>query len=204
MTGLISLLLYSDDYKEFYSSNSNTLYYWLSVPIIVFIVSNCSLSKFGYHKVVPLNYLIMLLLVISVTFVISSMLVQNDKVETGLWAMIYINAMPFGVWFFTLIRPGGNVRFSFAYELFCSIFFILGTYMTIKYLVGIEDCFMYCMIGAIIFSIYVLLDTWFILRGIDTCLYKVKDGDDYMLAVLAIYTDIIFIYIYMIKALNES
>ena len=60
------------------------------------------------------------------------------------------------------------------------------------------------MIGAIIFSIYVLLDTWLILRGIDTCLYKVKDEDDYMLAVLAIYTDIIFIYIYIIKALNEG
>jgi len=73
-----------------------------------------------------------------------------------------------------------------------------------KYFFGFEDCYLYCMLGALVFTGYVLLDLWFILRGMDTICYTVADADDYIIAVLAIYLDIIFIYIYMVKALNDG
>ena len=111
------------------------------------------------------------------------MLVYMDVIEEGIITAIQINMIPCGVMFCThwiidylpctKTREGGPARFSFGCEFACSCIFILGTYGLICFLYGYKECYWYCMCGAVCFSIYMILDTWFILKGTRTIGYRV-------------------------------
>ena len=57
----------------------------------------------------------------------------------------------------------------------------------------------YCTIGVIIFSIYLVIDTQLIMGGKR---YQVEI-DDYILGAIILYTDIIMIFLYLIRILSK-
>ena len=158
-------------------------YYWIWIPSTMFLICLLLLTKGRMESHVPWNYVIFFLMMCSVTCMLSWMLVFMDVIEEGIITAIQINIIPTGVMFatYTVVDyvpcigkgNGEATRFSFGCEFICSAILIYGTYGWICYLYGFKDCYWYCMCGAVFFSIYVILDTWFILKGTKTIGYRV-------------------------------
>ena len=60
----------------------------------------------------------------------------------------------------------------------------------------------YCLLGVILFSFYLIFDTQLILGGEGK--YASIGNDDYILAAMILYLDIINIFIYILQLLTTS
>merc|ERR1711998_297610 len=58
--------------------------------------------------------------------------------------------------------------------------------------------------GSVFFSFYLLLDTWLIVTGRATLCYKCEYNEQYILAAVALYLDVIGITVYLLQMLGET
>ena len=60
----------------------------------------------------------------------------------------------------------------------------------------------YCVLGVVLFSFYLIFDTQLIIGGEDK--YAMIGNDDYILGAIILYLDIINIFIYILQILSSS
>ena len=60
----------------------------------------------------------------------------------------------------------------------------------------------YCVLGVVLFSFYLIFDTQLIIGGEDK--YAMIGNDDYILGAIILYLDIINIFIYILQILRSS
>eukprot|EP00355_Strombidium_rassoulzadegani_P001353 CAMPEP_0168613086 /NCGR_PEP_ID=MMETSP0449_2-20121227/3266_1 /TAXON_ID=1082188 /ORGANISM="Strombidium rassoulzadegani, Strain ras09" /LENGTH=99 /DNA_ID=CAMNT_0008653701 /DNA_START=416 /DNA_END=715 /DNA_ORIENTATION=+ len=80
--------------------------------------------------------------------------------------------------------------------------FVFSMFSLLSFMFGFRNNLLFAAIGVILFSFYLLVDTQMIIGGSNRK-YKI-DEDSYILASVALYLDIINIFLYILEIIGNS
>jgi FtsH-binding integral membrane protein len=187
-------VIYSGDdgYKAFVIANV-----WLLIMAIIVIFSTIiALTCCGLHRVVPTNYVLLTAFTLSEAYLVSVICARYDAM-TVLTAAFLTAAIVVGLTLYAVFTKtdfttmGGMLLvflIGFAFFGLFSVFF--GFYLRI----------VYCVLGVILFGFYLVYDTQLIVGNKQ----RAYSREDYVLASIHLYLDIIQIFIYLLHILGSS
>ena len=181
-------------FREF--QRANTWLLWVSIVLTIVLMYALGCYKEIARKV-PLNYILLLIFTLAESYVVSFISSQYDK-DTVLMA----GAMTVGIVIaLTLYAIFTKTDFTGCGPilLVCVVALILG---------GILSIFFYnkwlnlilSVIGVIVFGIYLVMDTQLVI-GKNSKAYSI---DDYIMAAMNLYIDIIQIFLYLLQILGAA
>jgi FtsH-binding integral membrane protein len=178
--------------KTFMINNPILFYIILLLTIILPIIIICFPNTMNK---VPLNYIILLLFTLSESYLISFICsISNGKIVLMACLMTFFMVVFLSLYaFFTDndITLKSSFLFIFAFSLFLFGFFLIFTNNKIIHII-------YCVLGIILFSFYLVYDTQLIIGNKSYCV----ETDDYILASFMLYTDIISIFLELLNLLQ--
>ena len=185
-------LVLGDSYKVFVLEHTGLLI----LAIVTIFTAIIALTCCGFHRSVPANYILTLAFTLSEAYLVSIICARYDPatVMTAVFmtASIVVGLTLYAVFTKTDFTACGGVLLcvliAFAFFGLFSIFF--GFYMRI----------VYCTFGVILFGIYLVYDTQMIVGKHGRQYSK----EDYILAAINLYLDIIQIFIYILQILGSS
>ena len=166
--------------------------------MIMYMISTCALMCCQMDKSVPNNYLLLLVFTFCVSWMVSVACVRTKPVVVFEAACLTF-AVVFAITFYAFTTATdftvlGPLIFVFGF-VFCTAGFLFKCF-------GYHLGLVYSVIGVILFGFYLLFDTQMILGG-DSKRYQF-DEDSYILASVALYMDIINIFLYILSILNDE
>jgi len=191
-TFLLTCLSFIDVYKAWYINHSWIVYVGMGLNLLAFLpLCFCR----NISRKVPVNYLLLACLTIG-TSIILTFLCANFTTSTVLIAWTFAIGMALALTAYTYY-----VKISFNY--LCAMGFVLVfAFLFFGLFAGVMKSYyfnlFYCFLGAMIYGLFLVLDTKLII-GDNAFKYNV---DDYILASLNLYFDIIMIFMYAISALG--
>ena len=166
--------------------------------VVLYIVSICALVCCGQDKKVPMNYVWLSIFTVCVSYIVGTVCAVTDP-KTVVEAAFLTTSVVIGITVYAMTTKTdyttcGPLMFIFGFVFCCA---------------GLLLCFfgpamrlLYAVLGVILFSFYLLIDTQMILGGKNTK-YKF-DEDSYILAAVALYLDIINLFLYILEILNSG
>ena len=169
----------------------------LCLVLVLYISSICALLCCGFDKKVPANYILLCVFTVCVSWIVGVACVNVKDQMLVFEAAALTAGVVIGITAYAATTKSD-------FTIFGPILFILG------FVFGIASIFCifagptmnlaFASIGVILFSFYLLVDTQMIIGG-QNRRYKI-DEDSYILASVALYLDIINIFLYILKILN--
>lgn len=162
------------------------------------------------HKIFPFNYIILLIFTLSIAYLLS-LLVLRSKSICVLQAACMTTAMVIGLSSFAVIHQRTMVLTDFVAYLYITGFIV--TVQSILFYtfkstsedglsVSNDLTVLYCYVGVILFSIYLMYDIQLIIGG-KSPLYKFN-LESYVLGALALYVDIINIFAMLLTLFSAN
>ena len=158
------------------------------VYITAFIIFMC---KPKTMRKIPQNYIVLFLITICETVLLSYLSILYEFVYV-LGAVSFVSAICIAIFFLSLINQI-NIRFL-GMVLIILIFFAITYGLLVLIMRNYYLNFLYCLIGAIIFALFIVYDTQLIRDEYDV--------DDYIFAALTLYFDIIRLFIQILKLIG--
>ena len=166
------------------------------VIIVVYFASFCALVCCGFHRKVPINYILLFVFTACVSWIVGFACAEEDAktvVEAALLTTGVVLAL-------TLYACTTKTDFTY-----CGGFlFVLGMTFSIFGLLifawGFEMRLLYCALGVLLFSFYLIYDTQIIVGGKHRT-YQMSE-DDYILGALVLYLDIINMFLYILEIMG--
>ena len=179
-------VILGDAYKVFVLEHVGLLI----LAIISIFTCIIMLTCCGFHRSVPANYILTLIFTLSEAYLVSIICARYDPATvmtaTFMTASIVVGLTLYAVFTKTDFTACGGillcVLISFAFFGLFSIFF--GFYLKI----------VYCTLGVILFGIYLVFDTQMIVGNKS----RAYSREDYILAAINLYLDIIQIFVYIL------
>lgn len=188
--GAVCLTLMKD-VRIFLKNHFYIFYIAAGVALIVLFLSWCMRKEL---KKVPWNYILLFLWTISVAYMVMTACAYYDK-EIVITAMGLTAAVSVGLTVYTFISKNdfsylGNIISLLITEI---VFYALFGAWFHRWLY-----FFYCVLCVILFGFYIIYDTKQIIGG----LKEKFEIDDYVIATLALYTDIVNLFIVLLSLLG--
>ena len=179
-------------FKDFIFQDKTILILSFAALIIIMFVLCCCQ---GIMRQVPLNYIIMLIFTLSMSYLVAGTCALADPKIVFMAALMtcvmVISLTIYAIYTSTDFTMQGGLFFIVmaASLLFC----IFGIFIRVKIILVII-----CLCGVIIFSLYLIYDIQLIIGNRKDMILV----DDYMFAALNIYLDIINIFLYLLRLFN--
>ncbi len=188
ITFLLVCLTFSEKVKDFYIQNMWIVYVSGVLGLILMIVFACfqiTIRKFPY------NYILLFVWTLCES-IIASAVAAKYNYKTVITAMGILLGIVIGLTIFSFMTSIDFTKcgmvlviFGFGFLFFGLFGFLFGQWL---------NC-LYCTIGVILFSLYLIFDTQLILGQFG----KQYSIDDYVFAALALYLDIINLFVYLLR-----
>ena len=173
----------------------NTAFMW--IVIVIYFGTFCALICCNLHRSVPTNYILLGVFTIAVSCMVASISTRYAPMIV-IEATLLTAAVVVGITVYAFVS---KTDYTMCGPL-CYIFMmILAVSLIISFVFPFTWNTMYCILGTIAFSFYLLCDTQRILGGKHRK-YTFSE-DDYILAALVIYLDIINIFIFILEMLGS-
>ena len=195
--GICSLFIYNENIKNYIQGTNGQamLITSLVFQFVLIIILSCT----GIHRTKPWNFIILGLFTLFLSYtlgVISSYYDTNTLLIAGGATCL----ITFGLTLFACQTKYDFTGYGPYLLCFLLILIFMGT-MSIFIHNQIYNLIYSCL-GALIFSFYIVYDTQLIIGGKHTK-YK-YDDEDYVIAALSLYLDIINLFIYILEILNKK
>ena len=165
--------------------------------LVLYIMSACALICCRMDRAVPLNYILLTVFTVCVSYIVSITCLRYNKV------LVLEAAIMTATLFVALTAYALTTKQDFTV---CGpIMFIVGAVLVSSILLmslfGYTQNLLFCMLGVFVFSFYIVCDTQMIIGG------KHKRNqfslDMYVLASVVLYLDIIDLFLQILQALND-
>ena len=195
--GICSLFIYNENIKNYIQGTNGQamLITSLVFQFVLIIILSCT----GIHRTKPWNFIILGLFTLFLSYtlgVISSYYDTNTLLIAGGATCL----ITLGLTLFACQTKYDFTGYGPYLLCFLLILIFMGT-MSIFIHNQIYNLIYSCL-GALIFSFYIVYDTQLIIGGKHTK-YK-YDDEDYVIAALSLYLDIINLFIYILEILNKK
>eukprot|EP00271_Cylindrocystis_brebissonii_P021101 TRINITY_DN7374_c0_g1_i1.p1 TRINITY_DN7374_c0_g1~~TRINITY_DN7374_c0_g1_i1.p1 ORF type:complete len:252 (-),score=33.91 TRINITY_DN7374_c0_g1_i1:1004-1759(-) len=185
-----SFVVFTDSFKGFITSNPA----WLIALAILPLGLVCALHAF--HRSHPLNMILLALFTVSVAFTVG----LSCSFAAGpvvLQALILTAAVVVSLTAYTFWASRRGQDFSFLGPMLFASLMVLLLWGVIQIFFPMGDTahFVYSLIGAIIFAVYIVYDT--------DNLIKRFSYDEYILASVALYMDIVNLFLHLLNLLSR-
>lgn len=197
MTALFCLLpFYSTGAKNFFLNNA-----WIAIAaaIIAFALSCLLICVKSVARSVPTNYLLLLAFTLLEAYTVAfcCATVKDGLVVLAAAAMtagIVVSLTVYAVFTKTDFTACGGVLsvLGGAFMIFALFSFMYGPTMNL----------IYCIIGVIVFGIYLVFDTQYIVGGKNRKHHI--NRDDYIIGAMLLYLDIINIFLYILEIIGKK
>ena len=174
----------------------------LVTVITTYICSICALVCCGMHRKVPTNYILLAIFTLCVSFIVASVSCRYNQIlvfeAAALTSAVVVGVTVYAYTTKTDFTVCGPIMFIFG-MLFvtASILFVC-----LRGQKGFQQAhFGFAVLGAFLFSFYLLCDTQMILGGKNRR-YTISE-EDYILAAVILYLDIINLFLEILKALGN-
>lgn len=184
-------LTFIKDVRIFLKNHFFIFYLASAVAIIVLILS-CCVQK-GLKKV-PWNYIMLFSWTISITYMIMTTCAYYDK-EIVITTMGLTAAVSVGLTVYAFIPKND---FSYLGNIVSILTMVIVFYAVFGFCFHKWVYFIYCALGVILFGLYIIYDT----KQIIGDLIVKYEIDDYVIATLALYTDIINLFLVLLSLLG--
>jgi protein lifeguard len=163
---------------------------------VLYFSSFCALACCGLDRKVPVNYLLLSIFTLCVSWIVGCVCARYDQ-ATVIEAAFLTTAVCAGIVLYAM-----TTKHDFTV---CGpVMFILGlVFVTTGILLVFFPFHMrliYCVLGVILFSFYLLFDIQIIMGGSHKR-FSISE-DSYILAAIAIYLDIINIFLYILEIMG--
>jgi len=166
------------------------------VTIVVYIATLCALICCRLDKKVPLNYILLFTLTVACSFMIASIAIRYSPMIV-MEAALLTAAVVVGITVYAFYSKTDFTTCGPLPAIFLMLF-IVG--LTLGLVFPFTWNLIYCLLGATLFSFYLICDTQMILGGKHKK-YKFNE-DDYIFASLVLYLDIINLFLFILEALG--
>ena len=170
--------------------------------LVTYISSICALVCCGQHRKVPLNYILLATFTVCVSYIVASISCRYDPLivieAAALTAAVVVGVTIYAYTSKTDFTVCGPMMWIFA------MVFLTGTILLISFrnTAGFKATNLgFAVLGAFLFSFYLLCDTQMILGGKNRR-YQISE-EDYILAAVILYLDIINLFLEILKALGN-
>jgi len=180
-------------FKKFLHDNLYLFYIAVIIEFIILIVMVCFKNL---TRKIPINYILLITWTFFESFIISTLTsFYNYKIvisAVGITVGMCVGLTAYACYTKKDFTYCGGILFFFTFILMFFSFFglIFGEWMNI----------LYCSCGIAVFGLYLIYDTQLILRNFNLK-YSI---DDYIIAALNLYIDIIEIFIYILKCIKNN
>ena len=193
-TALVSSIGFLDSVREYYQENM--FLFWLSFAFSIIVLIPLVCCKQIARKV-PINYILLFTFTACESIMLSYLFAAINDWKIVVTAAVITVAVTLAL---TLYACTTKVDFTFCGGLLfvCIVlmfflgffYFLFGTFLRI----------LYCCLGVLVYSIYLIFDTQLVMGKFGNE-YNI---DDYIIAALNIYLDIIQLFIYILSILGNS
>jgi FtsH-binding integral membrane protein len=193
ITAGFTTLTFDKTFRDFFFYNIGLFYACMFTTIVIMFSLLCFR---GVAKTVPINYILLILFTVCESYMVATISAFNPPeivITAALMTATIVIALTIYAFTtktdFTLL--GGFIFMFTAIMLFWGIFIMIFGFFLYT---------LYCVLGVILFGIYLIFDTQLILGkfGLE---YSI---DDYILAALNIYIDIIQMFLYILQLLRRE
>ena len=168
--------------------------------LILAIIGNfstlCALVCCGFDQKVPTNYILLTIFTACEGFLVGIICLRYDF-HTVVEAVLLTASVCVAI---TVYAMTTKTDFTVFGPLLFIVLFVFATASLLGALFGFTNNLFFSAIGVFIFSFYLLIDTQMIIGGKRR--YKMSE-DSYILAAMALYLDIINIFIYILQILGD-
>lgn len=166
---------------------------YLIVTVVLYFVTLCSLVCCRLDRKVPVNYLLLFIFTLCVSFMVGGICAMYDQ-NTVISAAFLTTAVCGGIIIYAMTTKTDFTVCGPILFICLLVFVTMGLLMAIM---GFHKGIVWSTLGALLFSAYLLIDVQMIMGG-SRKQYEISE-DDYILAALLIYMDIIQIFIYILE-----
>jgi FtsH-binding integral membrane protein len=183
-----------------YYAGISAVFCIILLACISFPCNGARSKRRNLHKIFPFNYFILFVFTLSITYLLCLLVLKTESICV-LQATCMTTAMVIGLSSFAMIHQRTMKLTSFTEYLYITGFIITAQailFYTFKSTsedglsVNTDLTVLYCYVGVIVFSIYLMYDIQLIIGG-KSPLYRFS-LESYVLGALAIYIDIINIF----------
>ena len=164
--------------------------------LVMYIASICALACCGFDKKVPTNYALLAIFTACVSFIVSATTCKYDPIIV-FEAAFLTSAITIAI---TVYAITTKTDFTVFGPIMFIVGFIFAAAGLLSFMFGPEMRLLYACIGVFVFSFYLLIDTQMIIGGKNKK-HKI-DADSYILASVALYLDIINIFLFIIEIMG--
>ena len=172
------------------------------IVLVTYFTTFCALICCRLDRKVPINYILLLVFTACVSFIVGSVCIRYNQVlvfeAAALTAAVVVGVTIYAFTTKTDYTMCGPIVFVISMIILTG--FLLAIFLSPW--TGYKTMnLIWCCLGAFLFSFYLLCDTQMILGGKHK---RQFEEDDYILAALILYLDIINMFLYILEALGNN
>lgn len=165
---------------------------FMIVVIVVYISTFCALICCRLDRKVPVNYALLLVFTVACSAMVASIAIRYNPIVV-LEAALLTAAVVVGVTVYAFVAKTDFTTCGPLPAIFCCL---IAVGVTVSLVWPFSWNTVWCLLGATLFSFYLICDTQMILGGKHRK-YQFSE-DDYIFAALVLYLDIINLFLYIL------
>ena len=163
-----------------------------------YLVSTVALTCFRQDKKVPVNYILLSIFTLSMTWIVGAQCLMNDPIVVLEAASLTLSVTVA----ITLYAMTTKQDFTIYGPVLMIVSFVFTTAGLLFFMFGYNPGLIWSVFGVLLFSAYLLFNTQMIMGG-DKKRYQ-YDEDSYILAAISLYIDILNIFMYLLQILKDK
>ena len=171
----------------------STLLSNIAITIVVFVIAiavMCTLSCTSLHRKVPINYILLGVFTLCEAWLAGSASIQYNWVVV-VEAASLTASVSVAISLYAITTKTDYTIYAPMIFITCIVFMVAGMF---AYYIGPTASLIWCVVGVLLFSFYLLIETQQIVGG-QNKRFKISE-DDYILASMVLYIDIMNIFMF--------
>ena len=197
LTTMMIIAAQSSDSVKLYMLENQLVAITCAVGTIVFMIM--IVCCFG--RLVPVNYILLVAFTFCESYMVAGMTIAYDPntvILAGLATALTTVSL-------TIYALRTTVKIEVFAALSFVVYFAMFPILIIGLLMGLGGMYtLYCMLGVILYSLFLIMDTIMICGGKSLGGVSNVSYDDYIMAAMMLYLDIIMLFVYILKLLGNK
>lgn len=168
---------------------------------ILYISCTCALICCNMHREVPANYLLLGGITLAMSWDVAFASVEFEPIIVT-EAAVLTGAVVLGIYLYSLCTKYDFTYLAIGYAMVFASSLVLLTTIILGFIFSFQVPLFISALGVIIFGFYLLIDLQQVMGGSHN--YFTFSPDDYILAALVLYLDIINLFLYILEILAKS
>ena len=192
---IISIPMTSDKARIWIDTHWGLMIAAMVLSIVVSCTMICCLQL---TRMVPINYVLMTIFTLCEAYMLAGIAAKYDQ-EVVIQAAVTTAGVTLALTMFACFTSADFVLIGPILVLILSLSLCMSMMFMFVFMFNKLHTF-YCMMGVIIYSIYLIVDTQLIMGGKR---YEIE-LDDYILGAIILYTDIVMLFLYLIQLFGRK